>query len=55
MDEPPISEALDPESESKPSPRTDEKLGGLPEENGHAASHDAGDGTGQHEETTKRL
>ena len=44
MDETSISEALNPKSESEASPRTDEKLGSFPEENGHTASHEARDG-----------
>ena len=41
MNETAISEALDPESESKSTPRADEIPRSFPKENGHTTSHEA--------------
>ena len=53
--EAPISEALDVEGKREASPRTDEISRSLPEENGHATSHEAGYRACQHEEPTQCL
>ena len=55
MDEPTVSEALNPERKGKTSPCADEILRSLPEENGHATSHEAGYRACQHEEPTQCL
>lgn len=44
-----FTEALDPQSKGKSSPRADKVLGVLPEKDGQATSHDTSDGRSQQE------
>ena len=49
-----IVEALNPQGKSEASPRANEILGSLPEENGDSSARYAGDDRGEHEEATQR-